>query len=717
MILTTEQLQTANTYVSNKDFSKALEILCLIDIDTSSDLMGDYYLLLSEASLSLGELEQDFAEQAVLFFLKTSEHKKYALAKYLFGWQIQLLGNYANAKEPLNEAYSASLRCDDQFLSARILNRLSYVLFRSGDIEQTIKVLNKTKDIYNSLNLPQNILKADLNIAQIYFSCGDIRNSLKTYKLLLLSPSYNPKTNTSAILVMSLLYALQGKTHKALELIAIKNDDFSESQHQQFIYHEYYGQILMLNGQLKESLSQLNNGLKIALKTAPESDMISQIERLLGDAYLLLGDYKKSESHTTKALQVAERINERIEIAACYRIFAQLEHQKDNTDKAKEWFNKSIDLFNSISSYYELAVTQFMTAKSYLFSDYDTLEMLYEARKYFKSENINHYLTKVDSEISKLKNISVETSRKTASDKNACPAIITADKTMRNLLSLTKDISVAHDTVLITGDTGTGKELLAHYIHYHSGHTGKFITVNSATIPESIFESELFGYDKGAFTGANKTKKGKFELAENGTLFLDEIGEIPLLLQAKLLRVLEENKVERLGSVEKLPLNVRVIAATNKDLQELVDDNKFRSDLYYRLKVLTLQLPPLRERMSDIPALVEYFLCNFGHKINGDAKLIEQLSSILSERQWDGNIRELRNELKRLYLFADKSIEKMIELTATHRPQSDSDRLLSLLETTNWNQSETARVLNVSETTIRRRIKKYNILQNKSSLY
>ncbi len=544
-----------------------------------------------------------------------------------------------------------------------------------------------------------------------YFKAGQIKNSIKTYEQGFKTFSIlNPQAQYVCKLGYSMALALNGEMGKAKLVIEdayklIQDFKIEEA----FYYYEYMGFFSILEKNYSYAIKVLNKGLEIAIKTAPESDMISQIERLLGDAYLLSGDYENAKQHTTKALQIAEKIDERVEIGACFRIFAQLEHQKGNNDKAKENFTKSIELFNSISSYYELAVTQFMTAKSYLFSDHDTLEMLYEARKYFKSENISHYLKEVDSEIARLKNVSVETSSKLASNINECPIIITANKTMKNLLALTKEFSVAADTVLITGDTGTGKELLAQYVHYHSGRIGKFITVNSATIPESIFESELFGYDKGAFTGANKSKKGKFELAENGTLFLDEIGEIPLLLQAKLLRVLEENKVERLGSIEKLPLNVRVIAATNKDLQAMVENNKFRPDLYYRLKVLTLHLTPLQDRKDDIPLLVEYFLHNFGFQTNGDAKLVEQLGNKLSENCWDGNIRQLRNELKRLYLFADKSVEKMIELVSEQHPTSEKESLIAILKMTNGNRRETARKLGVSEGTIRYRIKKYNL--------
>ncbi|GIU14793.1 MULTISPECIES: sigma-54-dependent Fis family transcriptional regulator [unclassified Shewanella] len=227
--------------------------------------------------------------------------------------------------------------------------------------------------------------------------------------------------------------------------------------------------------------------------------------------------------------------------------------------------------------------------------------------------------------------------------------LICAAPVSRQLLMLAHRAASTEATVLLTGESGTGKEPLARYIHRHSNRADKaFIAINCAAIPESILESILFGHTKGAFTGATTDQPGKFELANGGTLLLDEIGEMPLLLQAKLLRVLQEREVERLGSHKSIPLNIRVIASTNKDLRQAVQDGKFREDLFYRLDVLPIKILPLRQRREDILPIAEHFLQRY--KIlaaNQQCYFSEQARSLLLSHCWPGNVRELENTIQR----------------------------------------------------------------------
>jgi DNA-binding NtrC family response regulator len=208
----------------------------------------------------------------------------------------------------------------------------------------------------------------------------------------------------------------------------------------------------------------------------------------------------------------------------------------------------------------------------------------------------------------------------------------------------------AHDvTVLITGESGTGKDLVSAAIHHCSARSeGPFITVNCAAIPEPLLESELFGHERGAFTGATASKPGKFELADNGTIFLDEIGELPAGLQAKLLRVLQEHTIDRVGGARPRQVNIRVLAATNRDLHRMVDAGEFREDLFYRLNVFPVRLPPLRERMEDLPAFVQHFIAEFnarfGKRVSG---LSPEAMTLLERHAWQGNIRELENTIQR----------------------------------------------------------------------
>ena len=233
------------------------------------------------------------------------------------------------------------------------------------------------------------------------------------------------------------------------------------------------------------------------------------------------------------------------------------------------------------------------------------------------------------------------------------PDIIGKSKRMRDVYSLIKKVSDSEATVLIRGESGTGKELVAEAIHQQSDRAKeKFITVNCAAVPEQLLESELFGYEKGAFTGANQRKIGLFELADKGTIFLDEIGDIPLGIQAKLLRVLQNKEIIRVGGTQKIKADVRIISATNRNLEKMIETGDFRSDLFYRINIFPIITPPLRERKEDIPALIQYFMTNTGKKT-----ITAAARKILIEYDWPGNVRELFNILERASIIADSIID------------------------------------------------------------
>ena len=236
--------------------------------------------------------------------------------------------------------------------------------------------------------------------------------------------------------------------------------------------------------------------------------------------------------------------------------------------------------------------------------------------------------------------------------------IIGNSSALETVLEQVERVAPTDSTVIIQGETGTGKELIAHAIHNLSSRCGRpFVRLNCAAIPLDLLESELFGHEKGAFTGAIAQKIGRFELADKGTLFLDEIGDIPPGLQPKLLRVLQEQEFERLGSTRTHQVDVRLVAATNRDLEEMVNHGQFRSDLYYRLNVFPVQLPPLRERREDIPALVSHFVERFGRRMGREIDNIPtETMSALSSYQWPGNIRELQNLIERAVILSNDGV-------------------------------------------------------------
>ena len=281
--------------------------------------------------------------------------------------------------------------------------------------------------------------------------------------------------------------------------------------------------------------------------------------------------------------------------------------------------------------------------------------------------------------------------------------------------------------VLLTGESGTGKELLAGHIHRESPFaTGPFVKVNCAAIPAELIESELFGHEKGAFTGAVAARRGKFELADGGTIFLDEVGDLHEASQAKLLRVLQEGEFQRVGGEQTLRVAVRIISATNRNLSDLVEQNRFREDLFYRLSVVPIRVPPLRERRSDIRVLAEYFLDEFCVRNNFRRKTIEdEVFSTLETYAWPGNARELKNTVERMAILSPSdrisaaAVPLEIRLAADASPSNlqqtrdsaERERILKALDQTNWNVSGAARVLGVERTNLHKRIRALGIIK------
>ena len=304
------------------------------------------------------------------------------------------------------------------------------------------------------------------------------------------------------------------------------------------------------------------------------------------------------------------------------------------------------------------------------------------------------------------------------------PEIITVNAKMLNLLSQSKKIAASNLFVLIEGETGSGKELFARFIHYHSKRSpGNFIALNCAAIPENLMEVELFGHEKGAFTDAVAQRKGKLELASGGTLVLDEIGDMPLNLQAKLLRTIQEGQFYRVGGNQPIKVDLRIICLTNKKIKELMQKNIFREDLYYRIAHVNLNVPPLRERKEDIVPLVNHFMEVFSNETGVIIKgFAHRAIKVMETYNWPGNIREFQNEMLKILNLAETNdiidIDMLkSEIVAFYEannpenwtPEMEKSQLLLLLGKHKWNKSLVAKELNISRTTLYEKIKKHGI--------
>lgn len=321
--------------------------------------------------------------------------------------------------------------------------------------------------------------------------------------------------------------------------------------------------------------------------------------------------------------------------------------------------------------------------------------------------------------------------------------IIGASPRMAQVFTIIEKVASQPSTVLITGESGTGKELVAKALHEHSDRRkAPFIKINCAAIPKDLMESELFGHDKGAFTGAEHDKPGRFELADNGTLFLDEIGEIPLEMQVKLLRAVQESEFERVGGVKTLEVSVRLVAATNRDLLEAIEDGSFREDLYYRLNVVPIHLPPLRERPEDIAPLTRHFIEKYNARLHKNVtELTDAAMLTLQSYPWPGNIRELENVMERMILFVDGDVIDEEDLPAElreraeghannipippiHLPASDGglkeaikettarlerNYIIQALAETNQNVTQAAKLLKISRKSLQNKMKDFGL--------
>jgi DNA-binding NtrC family response regulator len=319
--------------------------------------------------------------------------------------------------------------------------------------------------------------------------------------------------------------------------------------------------------------------------------------------------------------------------------------------------------------------------------------------------------------------------KKELSSYYSAPNIIGESKAMRSIFCLLDKVSRTDSTVLILGESGTGKELIASTIHYQSSRQKKpIIRVNCAALPEELIESELFGYEKGAFTGAAARKPGRFDLADGGTIFLDEIGDLPLLTQTKILRVLEERTFERLGATQSSSVDVRIMAATNKDLEKEIEKGSFREDLYYRLNVIPVVMPPLRTRKEDIPLLIDAFARKFNDQMGTDVSFDAEAIQVLMNYSFPGNVRELLNVIERCIALANETTITRTDLPshiAGTRNQktplltlqevtaeAEKNHIAQILRLTNGNRSKASAVLGVSRKTLWEKIKNMDLILN-----
>lgn len=777
------RIKSIQSLVEQEKFAQALGEIQRVEGDSSIALSpgerGSIFYLSSLCLYSLGRYKEALVKAKLAYetVKETSENKKVAQIQDVLGRIHLSLGDLRNAELYLRDAISTYRRIGNQAEMVKSYNLIARICFVRCDFEKSIEFLNEAKELSEKVGDLKTNARIYGNLGRIYILLGEWKKAEKNLKISL---SFNQRNEDELSLCRDLLSFgftaclkrdFQGSKKflsEALEL-AQKNNFLRELA----IYYEYAGQLAHSEGNQRTSNAYFLKAIEIGQQAAPEGDINNQTYRLLAELQVAQKEFDQALISCQKSLEVSKALGEKIEGGAVYKIMGQIYSAKEEKGKSREYFEKSISLLQQIGARYELAKTFLEAGRSTSFDYYKRLGFLSNAESLFRDLNSRYHQGQVNLAITDLlveekeygkaqvflteaetifkqskeqkkefhqvnslrrsieealfqSNIIARSNGKVTFDN-----LVTQNTEIREIVEKLKQIKDYDISILLEGETGTGKDLIAKAIHYSSARKDKrFVAINCAALPESLLENELFGHKRGAYTGADKDQPGLFEEAEGGTLYLDQVEEIPTSVQVKLLRAIEEKEFNRLGETKPRKINARIISSSIDDLREAVRNGKFRQDLYFRLNTFNIKIPPLRERKEDIPLLVRHFLKEYGIEENR-IKEFERNGIIrrFLEYNWPGNVRELENEIKRIVVLAqaggkdpsgflserlDRSKFDQIvtdEGTLFHQvSEFEKEKIIEALRQSRWIKLRAARLLGIPEATIRNKIKKYKIL-------
>jgi DNA-binding NtrC family response regulator/tetratricopeptide (TPR) repeat protein len=609
------------------------------------------------------------------------------------------------------------------------LNRLAQISFINGDFSAASKLLKEALDYAEENGLSDKIAKITGNLGQIASMLGDFDQAVKHITHSIAKNSELKAFHNLCRAYLSLAYAemrlgnydsARKSLTRALGLIEKHN-----LTREYGIYFEYLAELEYELGAWDDALQAIEKALEHGYRLSNASALISQGERLKSEILIQKGDLAGAGVSAEKALEVANLIGENLEIGAVKRVLAEIANMRKDPQRARELIYSSIELIRNSGARFDLARTYIAAYQIHKGNVGESRYYLRLARELYAAMNLEFNLIR-SAPNAKDQGSSYEVS----TPDGKIIAVITSNRRMKAIMRAVESIKDSDIPILIGGETGTGKDQLAKYIHYSSRRrSGNFITVNCAAIPHELAESELFGHVKGAFTNAAENKEGLISAAHGGTLFLNEIGELSPAIQAKLLGVLENKKVMRIGDLNARDVDFRLICATNRDLEEAVRAGSFRQDLYFRIAVMTFELPPLSQRGNDIFELITYFLKQQGFEISVETDFAsEELRQQLRSYDWPGNIRELRNEINLLALsyagdthkvlselsekLSDEANQTKVDRNASLTDQINAferNRILEALAQADYVIRQAAIILKMPEATLRSKIKKHNI--------
>jgi len=780
------QFDLIESLIKHKKFKEALAKLrereARKDLDRGSSEWGWGSHLFSISLQALGRYEEALVrgQDAFEIFKNALENEKIAQIQFNLGIIYSDLGDLKRSELQFKDAAAAYRRVGNPIGIIKTYNELARIYFTKSEFTRAIEYLDDGLEYCRQIKDDKMTARLSGNLGTIYMIKDEWQ---KAKKNLLVSLELNTKHKDEINICRCLL---------SLGYVSILLREFSNAEtylknayciiyensyaRELAIYHEYSGELAFIQGDLGEAENHYLKAIQIGEKIAPQSAIISQAYRLLAEFYSERQEFEKGLISCEKSIMVSKSIGERIEEALAYRTLGRLYSQNGHPAQIKENFAQATRMLEEIGVKFELARTYLEMSKSGSFDFWErmkflgraedlasqldspyllakirfafailffknkeyenALDLLHKANEIFEQCHEREDLEKVSELEKQIRAVfPVPERSKGSSTQFSFKDIITRNGQTLEMLENLQRIKDSDITILLEGETGTGKDLLAKAMHFTGSRKNKkFVVVNCAALPEALFESELFGYKKGAFTGASSDKKGLLDEAGGGTLYLDEVTDVPLPIQVKLLRAIEEKEIVSLGEVRPRKVDFRIITATNRNLEKLVEEGKFRSDLYYRLSVIKFKLLPLKERKEDIPLLVEHFMRKYSP--NGDSqvgrmpeisRLDPKIIELFLSYDWPGNVRELENDIKGLLVFVrneDKipfdlltnSLDKFNNGKSTNHSsllsrlaEYEKEEIKKALIKSNWVKTKAAKLLNIDEALLRYKIKKYNI--------
>jgi len=630
-----------------------------------------------------------------------------------------------DAEKAYRDAESIFRRGGNTVDAGRALNRISGILFWKGDLQGALQCLLEAVETAKRENNKKRLAYLFGNIGRVYTMLGRLTAAESNLRLNVeVSGEVGDDIETArAWLSLGYVQLQMMNFESARESLDMALPMIQQLNmiREKAIYLTYSGELELKSGHIENAEVNLNEAYQAGLQVSDDSFLAARPLRHLADVYIARANFRKALSLANRALSMMNKINDALEVAAIFRIQAICYEHLGRHQAALRAFRKSINMLEKRQAKFELADSLAAAGKSEVFRLSQKTMLLCRAEELYDYCHIKPRVREIQKCIGECETTSSATSAPSrAGEAGSFP---TQNRKMKKIVSQLRLLRNSDLPILLTGETGTGKDYLARYFHSLARPEGPYIAVNCAAVPDSLIESELFGYQRGAFTGADTDKTGLFLAANHGVLLLDEVGELPLTLQAKLLNVLEEKKLRPLGTAKEVELDIVVIAATNCNLEEMVENGTFRRDLYYRLAGITFELPPLRERKEDIPHLLRLFMKNSG-LLNGNKPEPELVSQFISY-DWPGNIRQLQNKVKQLAALSSMAREgSVVELSRSFFEDKQEAETVSLFDqverfekkllteallAANGNKSEAARLLNIHESTLRAKMKRYDM--------